>query len=386
MNFFFSFLQIIRDLLIRFFPFSVGYDYRFAFLIHARDITDMYRKFPFARRLPKKMIEWYCKYSWPITISKVTGLKSLKNDKEILGCIIGVPMTAHQMLENRNLAIYRIIQACKLAEKLGVRIIGLGALTSSVTGGGTLLRGNIKTGITTGHALTSFMVTSSVLDIIGLLDLDKKSVSVAIIGAAGSIGSTSAYLLARKGIKKMLLVDLERKNPKLRKVINNLKEMSSEIEISVSHQIGDIKECQLIITATSAPEVLIKSGDLRPGAIIIDDAQPSDVSPDIIKERDDVMIIDGGIINTPGVFSNFNFSLANRDDNYSCLGEVMCLSVINWSGDYNIGLTNLDKVEEIKKIAESINFKRGDFQNSGKVYSSQDIERIKAIIKKDVRI
>ena len=41
-----------------------------------------------------------------------------------------------------------------------------------------------------------------------------------------------------------------------------------------------IKEAEFIITATNAPEAVVTSEDLKSGAVIIDDAQPSDVSPE----------------------------------------------------------------------------------------------------------
>lgn len=40
----------------------------------------------------------------PMVVSKITGLKSQIDGKEINGWLIGVPMTAKQMIENRDLA------------------------------------------------------------------------------------------------------------------------------------------------------------------------------------------------------------------------------------------------------------------------------------------
>ncbi len=97
-----------------------------------------------------------------------------------------------------------------------------------------------------------------------------------------------------------------------------------------------------------------------------------------------MLVIDGGVINTPSIFSNFNLGLANKEDSYACLGEAVCLAAVYWEGNYNIGYTNLRRVTKINKIAESLGFKRGNFQNFGKCYTSQDIERIKNIIKNNV--
>jgi len=45
-------------------------------------------------------------------------------------------MTTRQLLERRDVAQTRIIQAIKKAEKFGAKIVGLGALTTPATDGG----------------------------------------------------------------------------------------------------------------------------------------------------------------------------------------------------------------------------------------------------------
>ena len=59
----------------------------FAFIIHPRDISDVARKYPFARHLPPKLVEILIQYLWPIVGSKVTGLKD-EHGNEIPGWIV----------------------------------------------------------------------------------------------------------------------------------------------------------------------------------------------------------------------------------------------------------------------------------------------------------
>ncbi len=365
-------------------PFKLSKDYKFAFIVHSRSIDDVARKFPFAKKIPNKLIEWWCRNCWPIIVSRINGLRSERKQKKITGYVIGVPMTAHQMIEDRELAVHRIIQACELAEKMGVKIVGLGALTASVSGGGLFFADRVKIGITTGHALTCVNVVSTTLAIIEEVGYKLGGVSMAVVGAAGSIGSVCALLLAQKGVKKLLLVDLRRKNKKLDNLVNSLLEVNANIEIEVTNKINKIRNYPIVITATNAPEALVKSEDLAPGAIVIDDAQPSDIDPDLIIQRKDVMIVDGGVIKTPEIYSNFNFGLADLDDNFACLAEVMCLAVIHWRGNYNIGRTDLNKIKEVGEIAKFLDFHRADFQHQGIKYLKKDIEKIKAIISKNV--
>jgi predicted amino acid dehydrogenase len=84
----------------------------FAFLIHSRDYTDIARKFKIAKYLPKSWVEFWCLHWPPFIVSKIDGLKD-EDEKDCKGWLIGVPLTAKQMIENRELAKKRIVQAIK---------------------------------------------------------------------------------------------------------------------------------------------------------------------------------------------------------------------------------------------------------------------------------
>ena len=72
----------------------------------------------------------------------------------------------------------------------------------------------------------------------------------------------------------------------MNELIPYLKNLNPNINIEVSHQISAIKKADFIITATNTPEALIKADDLKSGAVVIDDAQPSDVSPEALRRCD----------------------------------------------------------------------------------------------------
>ena len=51
--------------------------HRFAFIIHPIDARrDVARKFPIARRLPTRLIEWYIQRRDPMLAAHVTGIRS----------------------------------------------------------------------------------------------------------------------------------------------------------------------------------------------------------------------------------------------------------------------------------------------------------------------
>jgi len=348
----------------------------FAFLIHSRDYTDVQRKFKIAKFLPKSWVEFWCLHWPPVVVSKITGLKD-KDGQECKGWLIGIPMTAKQMMENREMAKEKIIQAIKKAEKLGARIVGLGALTSSVTNGGEEIRDKVNIKITPGHAYTTFTVSSYVLKVISEFSLDKNDLILGVVGAAGSVGSSCLQYLATKEIKNFILIDLERKNPRLQKLTEKLKEINPQLQISVSHQIKDVKNADIVITATNAPEALVRPEDLKTNAIIVDDAQPSDISPEVAKERSDVLLIDGGVVATPQMNTHFNMGLSNKNDIFCCLGETLIIAHSKIFNEYKAGQMDMALVDEFGKRGEALGFKLSSLQRFGKIHVKEHIGALK---------
>lgn len=375
-----SILYAFQDLLIQILPdISKKDSYKFAFIVHPRSRYDVERKYPIFKYVPNGFANAFTRLFWPVRLSKITGLKSRVDGKEIEGHIISVLVTAHQMVEDRQLALKRITQACVLAKKSGAKIIGLGGLTSSFSRGGLDLMDKVDINITTGHAYTSYNIAQNVSTLIKFMDLDKKKIWVGVVGAAGSVGSTSAQLLAREGFMNLILIDVERKKHFFFDLTSEMRKLNPDISIELSHHIGDIKKCDIIIAATNAPEALIKSDDLKSGAIVVDDAQPSDVHPDVLL-RNDVLVIEAGVTQTPHINNNFNFGLKNRQDNYCCLAEVFILASNEWNEHYVINRATLDLVDEISEMGKQLNFRIGNFQNFKETISNEKLLYVKNII------
>ena len=376
-------LHSLRDLFVRILPnFSQTGTYKYAFLVHPRNDKDIYRKYPALKILPPKFMTNILRWYWPVRLSNVTGLKSQKDGKEVQGFIFAIPLTARQMLEDRGFALKKILQAVILAKKSGAKIIGLGGLTSSLSKGGLDIVSQIKgINVTTGHAYTAYNVTQTFLSIFKIFDLDKTKALVAIVGAAGSVGSTSAKIIAREGFTNLMLIDMERKKDQFPSLIDEIKRFDQNISISISHRIQDIEKADFIITATNAPEALIKNQDVKPGAVIVDDAQPSDVAPEVLT-RKDVLVLEAGIVHTPDVFSHFNFNLKDKNDNFCCMAEVLILASINHDEHYVINRATLKHVDEISEAGKKLGFRVAEFQNFNESISQDKINRVRMIARK----
>lgn len=353
----------------------------FGFLVHSRSVKDFHRKYPITKKLPVSVLEWILFRMWPITVSEVTGLKKQGDSEEVRGYVIGIPMTARQMMEHKEKALKKIQQSVLLARNKGLRLIGLGGLTSSLSKGGMDLLDIVPDiSVTTGHAYTAVNVTNNVFKVTELFSLPKTA-PIAIVGASGSIGATSAKILAEEGYMNITLIDLPRKAHFFDELKKEMTTLNPLINIQTSHSIKDIKNSQIVITATNAPEALVNVEDVSPGMILIDDAQPSDIHPDVLK-IDDVLVLEAGVVHTKDVYSHFNFNLKNRDDNFCCMAELLILAAFEREGHYVINRATLDKVHEIRAMGEKMNFHIAEFQNYMEKIPAGKIDAMKDVIKK----
>lgn len=346
---------------------------KFAFLVHPRDLKDVYKKYPLLQFFPERMVNYFLLKFWPpVYVAKITGLKSKKENIDIEGCVISIPITAKQMIENRQAALEKIIAAVKFAKKKGIKIIGLGGMISSLSKGGLDLLDKTDINITTGHAYTAYNVTKNLFKLSELFGFNKKEVKIAIVGAAGSIGSTSALILAREGYQNFVLIDLERKHHFFKTLTVEMKKLNSGCNIELSHKINDTIKADFVITATNAPEALVKSEDLKIGAIVIDDAQPSDISEDVF-DRKDVLVVSAGVVHTPNIETHFDFGLADNFDNFCCLAELLILSAHKWDNHYVINRATIKDVDEIGEWGDGLGFTLGHFQNPKGLLREEDL-------------
>jgi len=369
------FISIFPKKIVRLF---IKYDY--AFLVHPRDMKDVDKYVPFARFIPQKVKEFISCHLWPVIVSEITGLKDITG-KSLIGCIIACPVVTSLLMKDKERATNKIIEAAKLAELLNIKIIGLGALTSSFTNGGLKILEKLKKiKITSGHGFTSYIVAQHVLGAIKKMEINTSQSVIAVVGAAGSIGSNSIKLLVDNKFAEIILIDVERKKKTLDELKIELSLINSKNEIIISSEICDLKRADIIITATNTPEALIYSENLKPGVIIVDDAQPTDIDDEVYKSRNDVLLLEGGVVNTPNINCHFDFGLKEKGDIFSCLGEVMVLAYLGYYSNYNIGKLQIEKIKMIEETSKKLHFTPGKFQNYYKLYSDEDINSIKKII------
>lgn len=336
--------------------------YGFAFIVHPRDRRDIYRKVPFLRHAPEFLQRMFEYYWFPARVSRITGLKD-HNGSLITGYVISIPMTAATMLRHRKQSLRQIRRAVRLARNYGARIVGLGALTSSLTHGGIQLSDIAHVAITTGHAYTGHTVAETLLSFAKMSAHPLAVHRIAIVGAAGSIGSVTAELLVRAGVRRLALIDVPRKRERVEALMHKLSAHAPEGLFEVHASLDILIQASFIVTATNTPDALVRNGHVAPGTIIVDDAQPSDVAPELL-ERADVVVAAAGAVFTPNIKANFPMGLQGAEDNYCCLAEVLILAHQRRSDHFVLDRPTLAMVDYVAETGRKLAFHPAIHQNS----------------------
>jgi len=107
-------------------------------------------------------------------------------------------------------------------------------------------------------------------------------------------------------------------------------------------------------------------------------ARPRDVSRRVVEERDDVLVIDGGIVRVPGpVDFGFNFGFPPGMA-FACMAETMILALEGRYESYTLGKNiRLTQVQGIADLAAKHGFEVAGFRCFEQPVTDEQIERIK---------
>ncbi|RJP49748.1 MAG: shikimate dehydrogenase [Anaerolineaceae bacterium] len=349
----------------------------FAFIIHPIDPKrDVSRKFPFlGRTLSEKQIDFFSTFFPPVYISEIEGITSQITGKEVRGWFIACPYTPRRMMQLPERMVYRkIVQTGRMAEKLGASILGLGAFTSVVGDAGVTIANALDIPVTTGDSYTVAIAVQAIRDAAKLMDINMADATVAVVGATGAIGRVCAELMAGEAARTWLIARDEKKLEALRDRL----EVRARSELCVSTKMDVLKEAQLILTVTSSIHDVIQPEHLLPGSVVCDVARPRDVSAMVAAVRDDILVIDGGMVDVPGPV-NFNFDFGFPEGKaYACMAETIALALEGRFEDYTVGRDiTLERVREVTAIAERHGFRMSGFRSFEREVTEEQIEAVR---------
>ncbi|MDQ2985114.1 MAG: shikimate dehydrogenase [Armatimonadota bacterium] len=343
----------------------------FAFIVHPIDARrDVARKYPLAKYVPESAVEWFLKHKRPMVLSEIKGVRSV-DGKETSGWFIGCPLTPKMMLELPLELVYdRIVECCVMAEKLGARIIGLGAFTAVVGDGGITIAKRSPIAVTTGNSYTVATAIDGTLEAAQLMDIEPSVSTLAVVGATGSIGRTCAQVLAPSFVRTILIGRDKARTEEAAALVGHGAEVSTGV--------AAISSADVVITVTSAEGEVIQPEHLKIGAVVCDVARPRDVSIRVSKERDDVLVIEGGVVAVPGdVDFGMSFGFPEKTA-YACMSETMMLALENRPESFTLGKdVTVEQVQETRDMAKKLGFCLAGFRSFEKAVSPETIERVK---------
>ncbi len=350
----------------------------FAFIIHPIDPKrDVSRKFPLlGRLLSVGQINYLSTFFPPVYISEITGIRSEATGKALKGWFVACPYTPQRMLELPERTVYRkIVQTGRLAERLGAQLLGLGAFTSVIGDAGVTIARGLSIPVTTGDSYTVAVAVQAVREAARELAVPLAGATAAVVGATGAIGAVAAELIARD-VATLWLIG--RRTAALEAVRDKLL-ARTRAQIHIANDMRGLAAADLILTVTSAVEAVIEPEHLKPGAVVCDVARPRDVSARVAAVRDDVLVIDGGMVAVPGAVDfHFNFGFPPGLA-YACMAETMALALEGRWESYTLGKDlTVPQVEEIARIAARHGFRLGGFRSFERAVTPEQIARVRA--------
>lgn len=350
----------------------------FAFIIHPIDPKrDVSRKYPaLGRLLSERQINFFSTFFPPVYISEIEGIVSAATGKQVKGWFLACPLTPRRMMELPERVVYRkIIQTGQLAEKLGAQILGLGAFTSVVGDSGLTIARRLDIPVTTGDAYTIAVAVQAIREAASLMEIEMPAVQAAVVGATGAIGRVCAGLLAR-AVDRLYLIG--RRMDALAALREELQEQGATARLEIATDMAPLRKAHLILTVTSAVHTVIEPANLQPGSVVCDVARPRDVSVRVANERDDILVIDGGMVEIPGP-ADFHFDFGFPPGKaYACMAETIALALEGRFEDYTLGKEiSIERVEEIARIAGKHGFRLSGFRSFERPVTPDQIDRVR---------
>ncbi len=400
---------------------------RFAFLIHALDLKNYYQFDRSLKAFSEEELSELTGRFGDLVEPFVAGRTRIISQagKSAYGEFIALPRTTDEFLEMpRKQVLAELKAAVALARERGARIVGLGAFTAVASMGGLYLK-NEGVPITTGNSYTVVAAVDAVNTATEKLQVDRSQVTAGIVGAAGSIGRGISLLLSET-MPRLVLIG----NPNNRTASERLHLVAAEIYRyqsallrqgrplkpgSMGHLLADCSDLpspdapmeafeafadgegrrrgliefstdidavlartDVVISATSATEKVIHAGNLKAGAIVCDISRPANVSEEVDRARPDVLVIDGGIIEVPGLPSlgwDFGFEEGLA---YACMAETMMLALEQHYEHYSLGSSgvNLESILQTRYWAAEHGFKLATFRSFNRPLSSESWRKL----------
>jgi predicted amino acid dehydrogenase len=297
------------------------------------------------------------------------------------GYFIMCPIVPDMLAIKPEKVIEKVIQACRVAENLGIGVATLGGF-SSIAGEkySRVLSDNSNVALTTGNTLTVYMVMEGIRKACQLMDVDLDNARVTVIGGSGDIGGACARLLATR-VKEITITGRNEKNlMETERMLSYL----GKAKVKTSRDNNQaVRGADLVIAAASASSAIVDFENFKPGAVICDVGYPKNISYTMCH-RNDIFIFSGGLTKLPADFDlGFDIGLPSTRILYGCFAEAIVLDLEERYENYSWGKGNIteERVNLIGEMATRHGFELSPLFWGIRLMSDAAIERIKENVK-----
>ena len=378
---------------------------RFGFIVHQLEADDVQNIDPIMRQATREHRQRLTDLLGEVDEVTILSRVRIKGEDgaTAVGDFVLLPRSAKQLMAMPQDEACALVQkAVNLAVKRGARIVGLGGYTSIVTRGGSKID-PLGAAVTTGNGFTIEAAMMAADQACTTLGRNQNTATAAIIGAAGSIGSGLVQMIAARAHHLYLFVNpatpMAKSTRRLTRSLaagitaaqaGELPARPGSVLARILAQVNDdtdipalaarvledpeyfvisddcardLHNCDIVYSATNSTEKLITPEDLRPQSVVCDLSRPGNISYRCREERDDILLIDGGVIAFPG---RPQLGLAMKMPQgvaFACMAETVMLALRKRYENTSVGATpSHQEVSMLRQIAAETGFRLADLR------------------------
>lgn len=348
----------------------IGHPYNYQHLVH------YFRSFKKDMRLPSqefltKLFEVTPSYvSHDIPEFRGTG------GKATYGSFIACNIIPEMLTADIEQVVSKVVESCKVAERLGLGVVALGGFTSIAgeRGGEGFLK-RIHVPVTTGNTLTAALAVEGVLKAAKLRDLDLSTAKVVVIGGAGDIGSGCARVLAEKAGEIIITSRTTGNLEFMKKMLSGCPAKFTGMQDNNEA----VRNADIVVAAASAPHSIVDIANFKSGAIVCDIGYPKNIAY-MDTDRRDILIFAGGICSLPQEFkAGFDIGLPSTKVLYGCFSEAIVLALEERFENFSWGKGNITqpKMAEILELARKHGFELAPFFWGHRLVTDEEVKSLR---------
>ena len=304
-----------------------------AFMIHPmtpEDIwqprsTALFKNLAMRESQPKAWLYRLLPRMRPQVQDEIRGIQ-LSDGRELRILIITGAMLPEQIRAQQDAATRMAIRGARLAKSLGAEAFGLGAFWSTVGNKGLDVQAAVPgIAVTNGGAYTAASVKAAIPALLNAFQAEGatlKQSCAAIVGANGVVAFGVARVVAAE-VGEVILIG--RDAQRLERSAKTLRRKYPSTTVTVSTDINECSRADLVFSATSDPDSVIKPEHVKPGAWLFDIGRPADVD-ETVREVPGVHIIPGGVVRPPGDMHHHFDMHFGAGLVPACMAETMIMS------------------------------------------------------------